>query len=70
VLSAEAEKYPAGSDVAENQHEQGGEPMIDFQAINQAALARLPELLLEQFSGGRIQGNEFICGDLAGGVLS
>jgi len=40
--------------------------MIDFVGIKQAALARLPELLFEQFTGGKIQGNEFTCGDLAG----
>lgn len=40
---------------------------INFQSINQEALGRLPELLLELLPGGRIDGHEYRCGDLTGG---
>ena len=33
---------------------------IDFGAINQAALARLPDLLDQWLSGGRIEGAEYV----------
>lgn len=40
--------------------------MIDFEQINQAALAHLPDLLPELLPEGRFHGREFRCGDLAG----
>ncbi len=40
--------------------------MLDFEAINQAALTRLPELLPELLPEGGFHGREYRCGDLAG----
>jgi hypothetical protein len=40
--------------------------MIDFEEINDRALSCLPELLTGLLPGGRINGNEFKCGDIAG----
>lgn len=40
--------------------------MIDFEAVNQAAIDRLPDLLPELLPEGHFHGREFRCGDLAG----
>lgn len=39
----------------------------DFAAINQAALAHCPSLLERLLPGGKVQGHEYVCADLAGG---
>ena len=41
-------------------------PPIDFQAINRVALHRLPEICARWLSGGRKEGDEWVCGDLSG----
>ncbi len=41
--------------------------MIDFAATNQASLNHLPELLSQILPGGKVQGREYVCGNLAGG---
>ena len=41
--------------------------MIDFAAINNAALPRCPSLLEMLLPGGRVQGREYVCSDLSGG---
>jgi hypothetical protein len=39
---------------------------VDFEAVNRAALARLPELLAHLLPGGRARGAEFEVGSLKG----
>jgi putative DNA primase/helicase len=39
---------------------------VDFEAVNRAALARLPELLARLLPGGRRIGREWVCGNLRG----
>ena len=39
---------------------------IPFNAINAAALARLPSLCAEWFPAGRLCGNEFLVGNIEG----
>jgi putative DNA primase/helicase len=41
-------------------------PRPDFEAINAAALARLPDVLARLLPGGRLIGREWTCGSLAG----
>lgn len=38
-----------------------------FAAVNAAALAQYPGLLQSWLPGGRLQGHEYVCGDLSGG---
>ena len=38
----------------------------NFEAVNAAALAQYPGLLQSWLPGGRLEGREFVCGDLAG----
>ena len=40
---------------------------LDFQALNEAALARCPGLLEELLPGGKLRGAEYVCGNLGGG---
>jgi putative DNA primase/helicase len=44
----------------------GRTPRPDFEAINAAALARLPDVLARLLPGGRLIGREWTCGSLAG----
>jgi putative DNA primase/helicase len=39
---------------------------LDFAGVNNAALARLPELLTQLLPGGRRIGREWVCGNLRG----
>ena len=39
---------------------------MSFEEVNQAALTAYPALLKVLFPGGRVQGREFVCGDLSG----
>jgi putative DNA primase/helicase len=39
---------------------------VDFEAVNRAALARLPALLAHLLPGGRRIGREWVCGNLRG----
>lgn len=39
---------------------------IDFQALNEAALARCPGLLETLLPGGKLRGHEYVCGNLDG----
>ncbi len=41
---------------------------IDFPKINSAALAQFNNLLASWLPGGRVEGHEYICGDLTGGT--
>ncbi|WP_245214453.1 hypothetical protein [Roseomonas indoligenes] len=41
-------------------------PSIDFQAVNRVALHRLPDICARWLSGGRKEGDEWVCGDLSG----
>jgi putative DNA primase/helicase len=41
-------------------------PRPDFEGINAAALARLPDVLAHLLPGGRLIGREWTCGSLAG----
>ena len=44
--------------------------MTDFDAINRAALAQCPSLLKKILPGGKLQGHEYVCGNIAGGCGS
>ena len=41
--------------------------MIDFKAVNSAALSRLGDVLPQWLPGGRVEAGEYVCASLEGG---